>query len=133
MSEPQWDCFDMPGDNGIECRGNADFGSDCGNCPRCRQTENNVLRAMGLVEKIGAAINANNGQCPAIEEALTEALDFVMAKTPKDGKPSIKVQSVFGQLRIEMTDGVDVVSLDVTRKGIERLLDEFNTVLGMAD
>lgn len=43
MSEPQWDCSDMPGDNGIECRGNADFGSDCGNCPRCRQTENDVL------------------------------------------------------------------------------------------
>lgn len=88
---------------------------------------------MGLVEKIGAAINANNGQCPVIEEALTEAFDFVMAKTPKDWKPSIKVQSVFGQSRIEITDGVDVVSLDVTRKGIEQLIEEFSTVLEMAD
>lgn len=88
---------------------------------------------MGLVEKISAAINANNGQCAVIEDALTAAMDFVMAKTPKDGKPSIKVQSVFGQSRIEMTDGVDVVSLDVTRKGVEQLIEEFETVLDMAD
>ena len=88
---------------------------------------------MGLVEKISAAINANNGQCAVIEDALTASLDFVMAKTPKDGKPSIKVQSVFGQSRIEMTDGVNVVSLDVTRKGVEQLIEEFETVLEMAD
>lgn len=88
---------------------------------------------MGLAEKISAAINANNGQCPVIEDALTAALDFVLAKTPKDGRPSIKVQSVFGQSRIEMTDGVDVVSLDVTRKGVEQLIEEFETVLDMAD
>lgn len=88
---------------------------------------------MGLAEKIGAAINANNGLCPVIEEALIEALDFVTAKTPRDGKPSIKVQSVFGQSRIEMTDGVDVVSLDVTRKGVEQLIEELEAVLGMAD
>lgn len=88
---------------------------------------------MNLVEELGAAINANNGQCPVIEAALTKALDFVLAKTPKDGKPSIKVQSCFGQSRIEMTDGVDVVSLDVTRKGVEQLIDEFQTILDMAD
>jgi hypothetical protein len=92
-----------------------------------------LVQAMELVEKIGAAINANNGQCPVIEEALTEALDVVMAKTPKDRKPSIKVQSVFGQSRIVMTDGVDIVSLDLTRKGVEQLIEEFQTVLQMAD
>lgn len=88
---------------------------------------------MGLAEKIGAAINANNGQCPVIEEALIGALDFVMEKTPKDGKPSIRVQSVFGQSRIEMTDGVNIVSLDVGRKGVEKLIEEFQTVLEMAE
>ena len=88
---------------------------------------------MGLAEKIGAAINANNGQCSVIEDALIKALDFVMAKTPKDSKPAIKVQSVLGQSRIEMTDGANIVSLDVTRKGVEQLIEEFKNVLDLAD
>jgi hypothetical protein len=36
---------------------------------------------MELAEKIGAAINANNGKCSVIEEALIEALDAVVAIT----------------------------------------------------
>jgi hypothetical protein len=32
-----------------------------------------------------------------------------------------------------MTDGVDIVSLDLTRKGVEQLIEEFQTVLEMAD
>lgn len=39
---------------------------------------------MDLTQKIGEAINANNGRCPVIEEALVEALDAVVAIAAKD-------------------------------------------------
>lgn len=88
---------------------------------------------MDLTQKIGAAINANNGQCPVIEDALVNAMDFVMARTATECKPSITVQSVFGQSRIEMTDGVNVVTLDVTREGVRRLIGELTKVVRAVD
>ena len=88
---------------------------------------------MDLMQQIGAAINANNGECPVIENALVNAMDFVMSKTPNDAKPSLKVESVFGQSRLEVSDGVNVVTLDIALKGVKQLIDEFVKVLEVAD
>ncbi|MCA9130603.1 MAG: hypothetical protein KDB22_26120 [Planctomycetales bacterium] len=87
---------------------------------------------MELIQKLMAAINANNGQCPLVEEALTDAVDFVMQKTPKEKKPSIEVLTVLGRTRIQMTDGADVVCLEVSQKTLRELVQEFETVLEMA-
>jgi hypothetical protein len=88
---------------------------------------------MNLTKKIAAAINANGGQCPVIEEALIESFDFVAARTPADCNPSIEVLSVFGRARIKITDGLSMVTLDVSPEGVKRLIQEFETVLNMAD
>lgn len=88
---------------------------------------------MDLMQQIGSAINANNGECPVIENALVNAMDFVMSKTPRDTKPSLKVESVFGQSRLEVSDGVNVVTLDIAPKGVKQLINEFVKVLEVAD
>lgn len=51
------------------------------------------------------------------------------------GKPKagIKVMSVFGQSRIEITDGVNKIAVDLTRNGVESLIEELQIVLDMAD
>ncbi len=48
-------------------------------------------------------------------------------------KPSIKVTSVFGESRIEVSDGVNAIALGLTKNGIEALIGELQTVLDMAD
>ena len=48
-------------------------------------------------------------------------------------KPGLTVLSVLGQARIEVSDGENSISLDISRKGVERLIDELQTVLEMAD
>ena len=59
----------------------------------------------------------------------------VDGKTDESEKPKagIKVLSVFGQSRIEITDGVNAIAVDLTRNGVESLLQELQTVLDMAD
>ena len=49
------------------------------------------------------------------------------------GEPGIKVMSIFGESRFEVTDGVSTVSLDLTPLGVRQLIEELETVERMAD
>lgn len=85
-----------------------------------------------LIEEISAAINANNGKCAVIENALTKSLDLAM-RFCGDGKPSIKTISLLGESFIEVSDGVNTVKLQVSKEGIDQLIGELQTVHSMAD
>ena len=85
-----------------------------------------------VIESIGKAINANNGQCVVIEDALTKAMDLAL-RFSGGGKPGLKVESVFGQSRLEVTDGVNVVKVDISAEGIRLLIKELQEVWMMAD
>ena len=85
-----------------------------------------------LIKSIGAAINENNGQCPVIEDALTKAMDLAL-RFRGGGKPGLKIESVFGQSRLEVTDGVNVVKVDISPAGIQRLIGELQTVSDLSD
>ena len=47
-------------------------------------------------------------------------------------KPYIEIASVFGVPKLEVSDGVNTVTLDITRKGVQLLIDELKTVLESA-
>ncbi len=48
-------------------------------------------------------------------------------------KPGLTVTSVFGESRIAITDGMNRIELSLTRRGVESLIDELQTVLELAD
>lgn len=52
-----------------------------------------------------------------------------MAKT--ESKPGLKVQSAFGDARIEITDGNKTVSVILKKEGVEMLVDELQTILDL--
>ena len=85
-----------------------------------------------LINEISAAINANNGECAVIEEALTKSLDLAM-RFSGNGKPSISVFSVLGESHLIVTDGVNTVKLQLTKTGVEDLINELQTVYDMAE
>ena len=51
----------------------------------------------------------------------------------EDRTPKLTVISVLGQSQIEASDGEVKVCLNVTRQGVELLIEELQTVLEMAD
>ena len=83
------------------------------------------------IESIGKAIEANNGQCAVIDDALTKSMD--MALRYRGGKYGVQVVSVFGQSRLTAMYGVNVVTVDISVDGIEALIEEILTVWDMAD
>ena len=52
---------------------------------------------------------------------------------PREAKPGLQVTSVFGHSELTVTDGENVVCLQITKPGIQQLIDELQTVLDMAD
>lgn len=60
---------------------------------------------------------------------IQELIDFCNWEKPK---PSITVTSVFGDTRIEVSDGVNSIALGLTSQGIESLITELQIVLDMS-
>lgn len=47
--------------------------------------------------------------------------------------PSITVMSVFGQARIEVSDGENSIALNITKEGVKALIGELEMVLSHAE
>lgn len=53
--------------------------------------------------------------------------------TPEPGKPSIVVESVFGESRLTISDGEHQITLSLQRDAIASLIEELQIVYDMAD
>jgi len=85
-----------------------------------------------IIKSRGKAINSNNAQSVIIDDALTKAMDLAL-RFRSNGKPGLKVESVLGQSRLEVTDGVHTVKVDISAEGIRLLIKELQAVWMMAE
>ena len=71
--------------------------------------------AMDFISAIGVAINANNGQCPVIEDVLTRALDLELEIRKLKGL----IAGVIGRCEATGYVGMDGQYLKQLRTAIE--------------
>jgi hypothetical protein len=99
--------------------------------------ESPINRTVGLVRMLEGQKRFNEGKAKrgwdlqVIEDELKWFREYWNG--PREPKPGLQVTSVFGHSEITVTDGENVVCLQITKPGIQQLIDELQAVLEMAD